>query len=152
MTTKKQIFEKHKGKCAYCGLCLDPFDNFEMDHVIPKSKGGGNEVDNLTPACRRCNRWKGDGEPIEFRDAIFDRMFDGVANLVELAHCFFRRGNESGQRLYEVLEEAMQLLNRKGADLRFHGYDVEAHVSGVAQRVNALIEAKDDSSDPSVLH
>lgn len=31
----------------------------EFDHIIPLSKGGGDTVDNLTIACKRCNGRKG---------------------------------------------------------------------------------------------
>ncbi len=33
---------------------------FEIDHIIPISKGGGVSRDNLVLACRHCNRSKGD--------------------------------------------------------------------------------------------
>ena len=34
-------------------------DGFEWDHLIPVSRGGGDELDNLDPCCRPCNRKKG---------------------------------------------------------------------------------------------
>lgn len=52
-----------------CHLCHEPIDyslkspdpySFEIDHVIPRSKGGADTVDNLAPAHRRCNREKWD--------------------------------------------------------------------------------------------
>ena len=42
--------------CAYCGCTSGPF---ELDHIIPVSRGGGNDQENLTCACRACNRSKG---------------------------------------------------------------------------------------------
>lgn len=39
--------------CTYCG---EPADT--LDHIIPISKGGTSARDNLTPACRSCNRRK----------------------------------------------------------------------------------------------
>lgn len=42
--------------CAYCGK-ID--ENIEIDHIIPRSRGGGDNFDNLAPACRKCNRSKG---------------------------------------------------------------------------------------------
>lgn len=44
------------GACAYCGCTSGPF---EVDHIIPVSRGGGNDPENLTCACRSCNRSKG---------------------------------------------------------------------------------------------
>ena len=46
--------------CAYCGAT----DNMSIDHVIPLSKGGTHEIDNLLPACRSCNSSKG-ARPLE---------------------------------------------------------------------------------------
>jgi 5-methylcytosine-specific restriction endonuclease McrA len=44
-----------KDPCAYCGSTED----IEIDHIIPLSRGGKHEPDNLAPACRSCNRSKG---------------------------------------------------------------------------------------------
>ena len=50
---RKFVFSKTKGKCSYCGAKAE-----EIDHIIPKSKGGTNSTYNLTPACRACNQMK----------------------------------------------------------------------------------------------
>ena len=44
------------GRCAYCNVCL--YDGYEIDHVIPLSKGGTNWPDNVALACKPCNRAK----------------------------------------------------------------------------------------------
>lgn len=41
--------------CAYCQA--HPWQN--IDHVIPKSQGGGTWIGNVVPACEFCNRKKG---------------------------------------------------------------------------------------------
>lgn len=46
--------------CAYCG---GPGDT--VDHVIPRSRGGTDEWDNLVCACRSCNNTKADRTPVE---------------------------------------------------------------------------------------
>ena len=47
------IFSKTKGRCSYCGRKAE-----EIDHIIPRSNGGTNSANNLTPACRSCNEKK----------------------------------------------------------------------------------------------
>ena len=36
-----------------------PFKIFEVDHVVPRSKGGTDHFDNLQLLCGHCNRIKG---------------------------------------------------------------------------------------------
>jgi 5-methylcytosine-specific restriction endonuclease McrA len=53
--------------CAYCkaDLFVDwrSFRNWVLDHVVPKSKGGSLENDNVVNACRHCNEIKGTYDP-----------------------------------------------------------------------------------------
>ena len=47
------IFSRSNGKCSYCGKQAQ-----EIDHIVPRSKGGTNSVNNLTATCRACNEKK----------------------------------------------------------------------------------------------
>ena len=47
------IFNRSNGKCVYCGAKAT-----EIDHVVPRSKGGTNSVYNLVASCRACNQMK----------------------------------------------------------------------------------------------
>lgn len=67
-----EVWQKTDGHCSYCGVRLNPFeraavDGFTIDHVIPSARGGSDELDNLVPACRRCNCNKGKLTPEEWR-------------------------------------------------------------------------------------
>lgn len=42
--------------CSYCGAD----ENITVDHVIPLSRGGKHEIENLVPACKSCNSSKHD--------------------------------------------------------------------------------------------
>ena len=50
---KSFIFSKTNHKCSYCGAPAQ-----EIDHIVPRAKGGTNSTHNLTPACRSCNEKK----------------------------------------------------------------------------------------------
>jgi Restriction endonuclease len=52
---REYVLEKWGRKCAYCGKQDVPL---EIDHIQPRSKGGGDHVSNLTLACHRCNQKK----------------------------------------------------------------------------------------------
>jgi HNH endonuclease len=43
---------------ALCYLCGAPTSG-QLDHVVPRSRGGSNDPQNLRPCCRPCNRLKG---------------------------------------------------------------------------------------------
>lgn len=53
----------HNSACAYCGRA----GRLEADHRIPVSRGGTNSIENVLPACRRCNRSKEAATDTEFR-------------------------------------------------------------------------------------
>jgi hypothetical protein len=57
------IYARDGYKCTYCGSKKD----LSVDHIVPVSRGGSNENDNLVTACRSCNSSKGDKMLNEWR-------------------------------------------------------------------------------------
>jgi len=57
------LLRHHAGHCAYCGST----ERIEADHRIPLCRGGSNEINNILPACRHCNRRKHRRTEEEFR-------------------------------------------------------------------------------------
>lgn len=53
---RNYLLEKHGHKCFYCGKTVS---DFEVEHMLPKSRGGSNRIDNLTLSCHDCNEKKG---------------------------------------------------------------------------------------------
>ena len=47
------IFNRSNNKCVYCGAKAT-----EIDHIVPRTKGGTNSVHNLVASCRACNQMK----------------------------------------------------------------------------------------------
>lgn len=60
---REYLLEKWGRKCAYCGAENLPL---EVEHIIPKSRGGSNRVSNLTISCTRCNQKKCNQTAAEF--------------------------------------------------------------------------------------
>jgi len=60
---REYLLEKWGRKCAYCGKRNVPL---EVEHIIPKSRGGSDRVYNLTIACHECNQKKGNRTAEEF--------------------------------------------------------------------------------------
>jgi 5-methylcytosine-specific restriction endonuclease McrA len=50
--------------CQYCAVKL-PRHELTIDHIVPRSKGGGTTWENCVAACRTCNRNKADRTPEE---------------------------------------------------------------------------------------
>jgi len=57
------IFDRDGRHCTYCGAAAAVL---HCDHIIPASRGGTSEPDNLTTACKRCNLSKHDRTPEEW--------------------------------------------------------------------------------------
>lgn len=51
----RDILAHYNYKCAYCGHD----GRLEIDHIIPITKHGTNTIENIAPACRKCNASKG---------------------------------------------------------------------------------------------
>lgn len=60
---REYLLEKWNRKCAYCGADNVPL---QIEHLIPRSRGGTDRVSNLTLACERCNQAKGNQTAAEF--------------------------------------------------------------------------------------
>lgn len=54
-----EVFKRDSFSCQYCGK-TPPNCILEIDHIIPKSKGGKDELINLITSCFDCNRGKDD--------------------------------------------------------------------------------------------
>ena len=57
---RQQLLEVDDQRCAYCQTTqANSGSPMIVDHVVPGSKGGNTEFDNLCFACHRCNEFKG---------------------------------------------------------------------------------------------
>ena len=55
---KAEILLKSKNRCCHCGKKLRIGVNFTLEHFIPLSKGGTNNITNLVALCEKCNKVK----------------------------------------------------------------------------------------------
>jgi 5-methylcytosine-specific restriction endonuclease McrA len=60
---REYLLEKWHRTCAYCGAKEVPL---EVEHIIPKTRGGSDRVSNLTLACVPCNQRKAAQTAAEF--------------------------------------------------------------------------------------
>jgi 5-methylcytosine-specific restriction endonuclease McrA len=59
--TRRAVFARDSWTCQYCGSR----SNLTVDHVIPRSKGGSSNWENIVASCAPCNRRKGDMTPVQ---------------------------------------------------------------------------------------
>lgn len=59
---RKAVFTRDRHRCQYCGAGAE-----NLDHVVPRSRGGDHTWENVVAACRSCNTRKGDRTPDEAR-------------------------------------------------------------------------------------
>ena len=62
--TKKNIYIRDKYCCQYSGKKIEE-EELDIDHVIPKSRGGKNDWGNMVVCTKEINRQKGDKTPKE---------------------------------------------------------------------------------------
>lgn len=53
-----ELIQRQNGQCAYCGTTVTLF-NAELDHIVPRARGGASTRANLLAVCRQCNHLKG---------------------------------------------------------------------------------------------
>ncbi|GAB6391218.1 MAG: adenine-specific DNA-methyltransferase [Treponematales bacterium] len=63
-SVKERLYREQNGLCNGCGHEFDIW-NLEIDHIVPKSKGGGSYYENYQLLCGACNKKKGD-RPMEY--------------------------------------------------------------------------------------
>lgn len=60
---REYVLEKWQRTCVYCGA---KDRALQIEHLVPKARGGSDSVDNLTLACELCNQHKGNRTAAEF--------------------------------------------------------------------------------------
>jgi len=63
--SRRNLFLRDDHSCQYCGYHSEDRRKFNLDHVIPKSRGGLMTWDNIVLSCVKCNSKKGNRTPEE---------------------------------------------------------------------------------------
>ena len=70
--------KRSSGICHYCRKKFKPSE-LTMDHVIPLSRGGLSNKENIVPCCRECNTKKNYLLPAEWAEYLDNLRSDGNA-------------------------------------------------------------------------
>ena len=75
-THRHTLYGKQEGHCAGCEIMF-PFRNMTTDHIVPRTKGGTDHIDNLQLLCGACNSMKG----ADTQEAFIARLkSEGIRN------------------------------------------------------------------------
>ena len=74
---RKSIIDASNGRCHYC---QNNMNMVFVDHVIPRSRGGSDTLENLVACCSSCSARKGASTPNEW--ATRERIFSCARNAV----------------------------------------------------------------------
>ena len=69
---RRNIFARDANICQYCGKRF-PTSELSLDHVVPRSQGGGSSWENIVCACVACNVRKGGRTPRQSGMALIRR-------------------------------------------------------------------------------
>lgn len=109
---EKEVFDKAEGVCQICGDDVN-FGNGEVEHIISKSQGGSDDIENLQWACNKCNKLKGKkltneqvrkklGLPLNFKEILklkgkekngvslrlqFEKLYGPIYSILKNATC-----------------------------------------------------------------
>ncbi len=72
--SRYNIYARDKITCQYCGQRL-PRHELNLDHVIPRSRGGTSTWENVVCSCHVCNRRKGGKTPKEAKMALLRKPY-----------------------------------------------------------------------------
>lgn len=87
----RKIFERDNWRCAYCGHKVSkepkiPQRMATVDHVQPKSRGGGTTWLNLVSSCAECNWTKADRTPEEASMTLLFEPYDPNISFMDRGH------------------------------------------------------------------
>ncbi len=80
ISVKKRLYKQQSKICNACSVAMD-IQHFEIDHIVPKSKGGGDYYENYQLLCGNCNRIKGN-RPIEYLNMKIEKRVKLMKNKI----------------------------------------------------------------------
>jgi CRISPR/Cas system Type II protein with McrA/HNH and RuvC-like nuclease domain len=76
-TMKKYIYERDDRKCRFCQREL-LFRKISLDHYLPKSKKGPDDLYNLVLCCKKCNKLKKNRTPSDYESVMIENFIKGI--------------------------------------------------------------------------
>lgn len=163
--TRFDVFKRDDFTCQYCGR-KSPEVILEVDHIVPVSRGGRDNFENLTTSCRECNRGKSDTEIVFSYASEENKIYSKLSELSLQSYILLQKINDQKQILDELYTQRKQIeldiidecINL--AELRYNNYPAylaylyQGHMEYVdedpEQSKNGLLEVIDKHKDDKI--
>jgi ATP adenylyltransferase len=83
-SARYEVLRRAGSRCELCGISSQEVQ-IDVDHIVPRAKGGNNDLSNLQALCRTCNSQKRDRDDTDFRalhaaydERVADCLFCGI--------------------------------------------------------------------------
>ena len=122
---RMQVLAKTGGYCYSCGDKFEDPGEIWIEHIIPFSAGGSDDIENLLPGCRICNWTRSNYSPHQIRrilsiGAVTVRQMDQNTDLGKAVYSFLesedlrrssaRKTDHTGYLIYKKSKEALPPL------------------------------------------
>lgn len=125
-------------KCKYCGKTGDE-KQLEVDHIIPRSRGGTNALVNLVTACFECNRGKRDKMIIENMPEV--EVSEQTKSAIEAYKKKVQEDDTARVFINYFLKNAPHEHELNGHELRmFRDYNRKFHADIVFEAIDIAID------------
>lgn len=112
---KDRLSEAQNHRCCFCGVRMGYFGDWQrqptFEHVLARSRGGLDNIDNLVISCSECNSKRGDG--LQGVNGIPDEMAMIKNRLDQMSDYLYARDNVPGRKkLVTVFKDALWLYKK----------------------------------------
>jgi len=144
-----KIIKRSGGRCEACGIPSDKMA-IDVDHIVPKNKGGSNDESNLQALCYKCNRQKRDTDDTDFhqvKESYKDRDHKCVFCNLESHNIKIIAENELALAFYDgyaVTKYHILVIPKRHVSDYFELHTPEVNaVNQLVKEQKLLLQAKD---------
>jgi 5-methylcytosine-specific restriction endonuclease McrA len=131
---RTRLAEAQNWKCCFCGCYMHEVhgkrNSVTVEHVIPKSKGGTNEWENLAASCYACNNNRGTKDAEKFRPSPPAEKSNAVVRLEAKVRKYLKKAERFAEVGFNVNENIQSFdawfstlhLCAKGKEMFFAEY------------------------------
>jgi len=118
---KLYIYNRENKKCYFCDKDLK-FKQITLDHYIPLSKGGVDEIYNIVTSCKTCNKYKGNSLLDNYEDIVIKLLHKAVEDKMIIGKNINMDNDTLSEELLKVdrLESITNIFIFQSKNYRFY--------------------------------